>query len=70
MVTTYQKDGLRGLCFCFGVNVAKLLKALVDADAANIDVMNVVQIAFARELEAQNQISERRDQLFNHNVKL
>jgi len=42
----------------------------VDADAANIDVMNVVQIAFARELEAQNQISERRDQLFNHNVKL
>jgi len=25
----------------------------VDADAANIDVMNVVQIAFARELEAQ-----------------
>ena len=51
-------------------SVAKSLKALVDADAANIDVMNVVQIAFARELEAQNQISERRDQLFNHNVKL
>jgi hypothetical protein len=32
----------------------------VDAEAANIDVMNAIQ--------AQNQIAERRDQLFNHDV--
>uniref|UniRef100_K3Y0M7 Uncharacterized protein n=1 Tax=Setaria italica TaxID=4555 RepID=K3Y0M7_SETIT len=47
-------------------SVAKSLKTLVDVEAANnTAIANAIQIAFAKELEAQNQDAERRDQLFD-----
>ncbi|WVZ80082.1 hypothetical protein U9M48_027588 [Paspalum notatum var. saurae] len=46
-------------------SVAKSLKTLVATETANASTMNAVQAAFIKELESQNQITERREQLFN-----
>jgi hypothetical protein len=51
-------------------SVAKSLKTLADAEIANTTTMNAIQTAFAKELDAQNQIAVRRDQLFNVLEKL
>jgi len=43
-------------------SVAKSLKTLADAEIANTTTMNAIKTAFAKELDAQNQIVVRRDQ--------
>jgi ABC-type polar amino acid transport system ATPase subunit len=45
--------------------LSKSLKTLVDAEAANAGALNAIQTAYSKELEAQKQTTERRENLFN-----
>ena len=45
--------------------LAKSLKTLVDAEAANAGALNAIQTAYSKELEAQRQTTERGENLFN-----
>jgi hypothetical protein len=50
-------------------NAAKSIKTLVDAETTNAAAMNALQVAYAKELEAQKQTADRREQLFNELAK-